>query len=490
VLFQKGALFRCRFASEYDVAMGETTETRDDVAMSCGKIEGARKELLLCRFCGLRKRLVAVHAQRLVMGILAVFERQIEEYALDGPQTLVMLGAEACLAVPPGDGITGECIGGVAMDDARKLVKRDDEREAAVCGFGPAVEFALPSGLERICEPRSDIGILFGALAPPKRGLGLVHSKVVLSLAKPELMDLRWSTNGHGRRLADKGARRKASACVVQGGAVGVRAYQETPLSTIGFIVKKLLTHLCYPLTLCLLAFVIGLVLLRLERWRRAGKYALGIGFGLVFLFTFSPLPSWMLRPLEWQYEPLDYAPGDPVPNVPWVVVLGGGHSGTHDLPPTARLNRATLARLVEGVRQHRLHPGSKLVLSGGSVYGEIANAEVLAAAAESLGVPRADMLIEAESKDTHDEAVILKDVLGSDAFVMVTSASHMPRAVALFRKQGLEPTPAPTDYQSKKSGINFTPSFFFPSTTGFTRGQRAAHEYLGLLWSKLRGQL
>lgn len=261
-------------------------------------------------------------------------------------------------------------------------------------------------------------------------------------------------------------------------------------MSIIGFILKKLLTHLCYPLTLCLLGFAVGLFLLRKERFRRAGKFSLALGITMLFLFTFSPLPSWLLQPLEWRYTPLNYGPGDVVPEVPWVVVLGGGHSGTDKLPPTARLNRATLARLVEGVRQWRLHPGSTLVLSGGSVYGETPNAEVLASAAESLGVDRADILIEAESKDTHDEAVLLKPILGRDDFVMVTSASHMPRAVALFRGQGLEPTPAPTDYQSKKAGRSLTPGFFFPSTTGFTRGQRAAHEYLGLLWSKLRGQL
>jgi uncharacterized SAM-binding protein YcdF (DUF218 family) len=261
-------------------------------------------------------------------------------------------------------------------------------------------------------------------------------------------------------------------------------------MSTLGFILKKLLTHLFYPLTLCLLGIAVGLLLMRRERWRRKGKWILGVGLGILLLFTFSPLPSWMLRPLEWRYEPLRYAAGQTPPEIPWVVVLGGGHSGTDELPPSARLNRATLARLVEGVRQHRLHAGSRLVLSGGSVYGEDANAKVLADAAESLGVDRADMVIEAESKDTHDEALLLKDVLGSDPFVMVTSASHMPRAVALFRKQGLEPTPAPTDYQSKKAGISFTPSFFFPSTTGFSRGQHAVHEYLGLIWSKLRGQI
>jgi uncharacterized SAM-binding protein YcdF (DUF218 family) len=261
-------------------------------------------------------------------------------------------------------------------------------------------------------------------------------------------------------------------------------------MTALGFIIKKLLTQLCYPLTLCLLAFVVGLILIRRERWRRGGKVALGLGFLFLFLFTFSPLPSWMARPLEWRYEPLNYAVGAEVPDISWVVVLGGGHSGTTDLPPTARLNRATLARLVEGVRQHRLHPGSRLLLSGGSVYGEVANAAVLAAAAESLGVDPADMLIEDKSKDTHDEAVILKDILQADPFVMVTSASHMPRAMALFRKQGLTPTPAPTDYQSKKAGVGLTPSLFFPSTTGFTRAHAATHEYMGLVWSKLRGQL
>jgi len=90
------------------------------------------------------------------------------------------------------------------MNDTWKLIERDDEGKATERVVCPIIKFALPRCRQRICELRSDLSILLGTLAPPKRGLRLVHGKVVLCGANPELVDLKWSTYGHDRRLADK----------------------------------------------------------------------------------------------------------------------------------------------------------------------------------------------------------------------------------------------------------------------------------------------
>ena len=67
-----------------------------------------------------------------------------------------------------------------------------------------------------------------------------------------------------------------------------------------------------------------------------------------------------------------------------------------------------------------------------------------------------------------------------------VTSASHMVRASALFRKAGIHVIPAPTDFQIKGSDILLQ----FPSASGLERSEAAFHEYLGLAWGKLKGIL
>jgi uncharacterized SAM-binding protein YcdF (DUF218 family) len=98
-------------------------------------------------------------------------------------------------------------------------------------------------------------------------------------------------------------------------------------------------------------------------------------------------------------------------------------------------------------------------------------------------------VILESLSKDTKDEARLIKNIVGNDRFVLVTSASHMPRSMALFKKLGMQPIPAPTDYWVKeRQGIS--PAMFFPSSNGLRKAERAFYEYLGLAWANLRGQI
>jgi uncharacterized SAM-binding protein YcdF (DUF218 family) len=64
-----------------------------------------------------------------------------------------------------------------------------------------------------------------------------------------------------------------------------------------------------------------------------------------------------------------------------------------------------------------------------------------------------------------------------------------MRRAVGLVRKQGHQPIPAPADYWLKADRA-VSPTDFFPSPDNLRKLQRAVHEYLGIGWAKLRGQM
>ena len=78
---------------------------------------------------------------------------------------------------------------------------------------------------------------------------------------------------------------------------------------------------------------------------------------------------------------------------------------------------------------------------------------------------------------------------MGKDQFILITAASHMLRSVALFKKLGMQPIPAPTDHSFKgRQMIN--PGVFFPSAGKIGNAERVFHEYLGLAWAKLRGQI
>ena len=100
------------------------------------------------------------------------------------------------------------------------------------------------------------------------------------------------------------------------------------------------------------------------------------------------------------------------------------------------------------------------------------------------------DIVLETKAADTKDHAIYVKEIVGKDRFILVTSASHMPRAMALFRKHGMEPVPAPTDYMVKVRGWGLRPMMFFPSAGSLEKAGRAIHEYLGIIWGKVRSQM
>ena len=105
---------------------------------------------------------------------------------------------------------------------------------------------------------------------------------------------------------------------------------------------------------------------------------------------------------------------------------------------------------------------------------------------AKALGVKEENLLINPLPKDTKEEALFTKTIVGEKPFVLVTSATHMPRAMMLFKSLGLNPIPAPTDFYTKE----FKGYWQLPNMNSFYVSKVAMHEYIGILWSKLKASI
>ena len=255
------------------------------------------------------------------------------------------------------------------------------------------------------------------------------------------------------------------------------------------FTLKKTIGVLLGPLPLLLALLLAGLLACWFSRRGDRGRALLSVGVALLLLLSNGQVADAILRPLERRHPVYTVQPGF-VPA--HVVVLAGGHFANPALPVVSRLGPDTLARLAEGIRIQRLHPESRLILSGGAVFGaSSSSAAAMADVAVALGVARTRILLEDHSRDTHDEAERIRKMVGDAPLVLVTSAVHMPRSMALFRKVGLRPRPAPVAHRVTHDGIgNPNPTAWVPRPDRLADISAAVHEYLGLLWSTLRRQI
>lgn len=251
------------------------------------------------------------------------------------------------------------------------------------------------------------------------------------------------------------------------------------------FILKKIAGELLSPLSVIVLILAVALLLLWLTRRQRLGKLLATAGFLLFVVLAYGGLGGPALRALENDYTPLASPPSD----IKWIVVLGGGATSDPHLPPAQRASAATLARAVEGVRLYRLLPGAKLVVSGAAVLAGGADADTLAAIAQELGVPRDAIVLDTVSPDTETQARTMRELLKGERCIVVTSAAHMRRSLALFRKAGIDALPAPTHYLSQRNA-SLSLHDFFPGIAHIRGADVAAHEYLGLAWGWLTGKL
>jgi uncharacterized SAM-binding protein YcdF (DUF218 family) len=254
-------------------------------------------------------------------------------------------------------------------------------------------------------------------------------------------------------------------------------------------MLEKIVSPLLFPVPVICELLMVGLVLLWFTRRQKAGRILVTAGTILLLVLGSAPLPTIFLRALEQRYHPvapasLQAAAGERG-GVNYIVVLGSGYSPDPSVDLNSHLSQDAIVRLLEGVQLCRQVESCRLVLSGGPP----AAAQTMNKIASSMGIKEQDIILEEHSRNTEEEARYVKPIVGAKPFLLVTSASHMLRAMGLFRKLGMQPIASPTDYLAKK-GVPFSPEQYYPGIGGLSETERTVYEYLGMAWEKLLGQI
>lgn len=257
-------------------------------------------------------------------------------------------------------------------------------------------------------------------------------------------------------------------------------------MDTLFFIASKLLWALLKPGTWIVLLLAVAFFLVRAES-KRAAAWTAGAALLFVLVLSVFPLGDVLLRPLESAY-PVD----PPVGQVAGIIVLGGGEqarrTGRWGQPQVNEAGDRFLAALALAQR----HPEAPVLFTGG--IGSLrqdgpTGAEVGEALLLASGLDRSRLLLESGSRNTAEnaaQALVLRPAERDGAWLLVTSAFHMPRAVEAFCAAGWTGlVPWPTDYRTValKDGVGWN------LVGNLQNLETAVREYLGLLAYRVTGR-
>lgn len=259
----------------------------------------------------------------------------------------------------------------------------------------------------------------------------------------------------------------------------------------MSFYVAKILTLLMQPLLVAVIAITAGVVLLQRGTRPRLGAAFAWSGLGYIFFVGLSPISNAMLLPLEDRFPPATLEAGTPIEGI---IVLGGFEDGwVSEVRGGLQVNESA-DRLTETARLARRFPSARIVFTGG--VGKIWGGGAVATGPVKqflmdMGVAEERIVLEGKSRNTYENALYSAEILKptpEQRWVLVTSASHMPRAVGLYRKAGFSVIPFPVDYKTRDEEDMWRPFERIPQ--GLSRFDTAFNEWAGLIAYRALGRL
>jgi uncharacterized SAM-binding protein YcdF (DUF218 family) len=217
--------------------------------------------------------------------------------------------------------------------------------------------------------------------------------------------------------------------------------------------------------------------LLAIVCWRRRIGHTVALAtIGAVVVFGVLPTGTLLLEPLQARFDtPQSLA------TVDGVIVLAGSEQtaliAAHSDPQIGAGGDRLTTFLMLAAR----FPQARLVHSGSPKEAQIARTLVL-----GTGVAPERIRFDTDARNTCDSAHTVRALMGpqgTERWLLVTSAFHMPRAIACFRAAGWDVIAYPTDFRRGLS--SWSPNM----VSNLDDLDLATHEWIGLVYYRLRGR-
>jgi uncharacterized SAM-binding protein YcdF (DUF218 family) len=250
---------------------------------------------------------------------------------------------------------------------------------------------------------------------------------------------------------------------------------------------SSFLTNLVIPLNLCIVLLLVAAVLFMIKR-RKLAFFCAASGLCWALFWSLPASSLWAGGRLEQLYP---YHTAGSLPKADAIVVLGGNTANSrHNWFEHYDSERA-IPRVDTAALLYRAGRAPLIILSGAALDGNVSEAQIMANALKQQGIPPEALALETESFTTHENGLYTAAELkrrNIHRVLLVTSALHMPRAVAVFNKQGITAIAAPSRPQITVPNSDPRFSFWQPDLRALAASRSIVKEYVGLLVYWIRG--
>ncbi|GKT12621.1 MAG: hypothetical protein ISEC1_P1600 [Thiomicrorhabdus sp.] len=259
------------------------------------------------------------------------------------------------------------------------------------------------------------------------------------------------------------------------------------------FLLSKIGWALLSPTNLLIIALCLGVIFLLIHQVSAAKKLLLPTAL-ISFSIMLYPIGDFLMEPLESQFKPPKTFPSD----IDGIIILGGGE----DLKRSLSWNVAELGsggdRYIGAADLANLYPDIPVIFTGGSglirVQGRKDEGYIAQKLLTSVGIDKKRLIIESNSRNTYENFKYSKPLLPkyrkgkiTGTYLLITSAFHMPRAVGIARKQGINVIAYPVDYYSNSTEFRL---FGFNMLEHLSVLEKAWREWIGLTVYFMTGKI
>ena len=252
------------------------------------------------------------------------------------------------------------------------------------------------------------------------------------------------------------------------------------------FFFKKIISAFLMPLSFSLLLYFLGLLILIFSNKKKLSVLILSFAFLIQIVFCTQPFASYFIKTLEDNFKTKKNIAENTFKTT-HIAILGGGHTSNNKVPHHSQIGDESLKRFLQGYLLHKKHPKLKLIFSGYSGSDSVSHAKILEKMAIILGLKTDSFITLTRPRDTFEEVVAIKKIVKNNYFFLVTSASHMKRALIMFREQQMHPIASPGHfYLDNLKQHSFKE--LMPQARYLNMSERALHEYIGIVWWNISG--